>query len=115
MNLLAETIAAIEQSAHSPEDIRFIGSVESGHRCTWAEFCAMADVEYHNGFGAQEVASDLAIVFSDGSSMCRSEYDGSECWEFAKPFVEPTSAKPIGRLVVSRYGCGWMKLADLNP
>ena len=111
MNLLQETIGDIKQSGHSPEEIIFIGSEESGHSCTWAEFQKIADVEYDNGFGCQEVASDLVIVFSDGAKMWRHEYDGSEEWHYSRPFVMPAEQKPIARLI---DGSMWSTLAEMH-
>jgi hypothetical protein len=114
MNLLKETRQDIELSGHTPEDIIFIGSEQTGHRCTWAEFEVLADVEYDAGFGAQEVASDLIIVFSDGARMWRHEYDGSEEWSYSFPFKEPAESKPIRRLVVPEELVGWCDLAECN-
>lgn len=109
-NLLKETEADIARSGHTPEDIVFIGSEESGHSCTWAEFEAMANREYDSGFGSPEVATDLTIVFKDGQKMWRAEYDGSEWWEFSKPFVQPAEKKPITGL----FGNLWQTLASIN-
>ena len=111
MNLLTETKSAIKNSGHDVTDIAFIGSSDGEYRCTWGEFCALADREYDSGFGGQEVASDLIIVFSDGQQMWRGEYDGSEWWEFPKPFSMPASSKPIKNLFC---GIGWDDLSALN-
>lgn len=35
MNLLEETVEDIRHSGHTSDDIVFIGSLESGHACTW--------------------------------------------------------------------------------
>jgi hypothetical protein len=114
VNLLAETKEAIKDSGHTPDDIVFIGSRESGHRCTWDQFTQLADVTYHNGFGAQEVASDLEIVFRDGTTMWRHEYDGSENWDYSLPFVMPTESKPITALTVNPSKVGWCTLAQIH-
>ena len=97
----------------TPEQIIYIGSEQSGHQCTWVEFQVLADVEYDDGYGAQEVASDLIIVFSDGSKMLRREYDGLEWWEYSAPFKAPAEAKPIKGLVVDTQ-VGWCTLADMQ-
>jgi hypothetical protein len=110
MNLLQETLTAITESGHVADQIAFIGSENSGHCCTWDEFQKLADVEYDHGFGSQEVASDLIVVFSDGTKLWRGEYDGSEWWEFSTPFVNPTERKPIKKMV----GGMWASLADLS-
>lgn len=115
MNLLQETIADIEESEHTPDDIIFIGSETSGHSCTWEEFSLMADQDYDDGYGAQEVAEDLIIVFSDGSKMWRHEYDGSESWLYSTPFKMSKDLKPITRLICDPVKhIGWKTLANLN-
>lgn len=114
MNLLKETKEDIASSGHTPDDVVFIGSRASGHQCTWAEFEKLANREYDSGFGAQEVASDLEVVFSDGSTMWRHEYDGSECWHFSKPFVAPEKTLPIRCLFVVPPRVGWETLGDID-
>lgn len=99
MNLLEETKDDIKSSNHKLGDIVFIGSRKSGHSCTWKEFETLADIEYDNGYGGQEVATDLIIVFEDGVIMSRGEYDGSEWWEWTEPFVMPDELKPISKIV----------------
>lgn len=110
-NLLKETIEHIERSGHTLENITFIGSEETGHSCTWNEYSELADLEYDSGFGAQEVATDLVIVFSDGTQMWRHEYDGSEWWDYSKPFEMPSQLKPITTLC---NGGMWEDLAEMN-
>ena len=109
-NLLKETKADIKNSGHKVSDIIFIGSIDSGYSCTWDEFLTLADIEYRAGFGYQEIASDLTIVFSDGSTMWRAEYDGSEWWEYSKPVKIPENQKQILRL----NGGFWTSLENLN-
>ena len=109
-NLLKETIKDIEKSGHKVSDITFIGSLDSGYSCTWCEFLTLADIEYDAGFGGQEIASDLTIVFSDGSTMWRAEYDGSEWWEYSKPVEIPKNQKQILKLT----GGIWASLKDLH-
>lgn len=114
MNLLSETIQAIAESCHTPEQIIFIGSEISGHRCTWEEFQILANREYDNGYGygGQKVARDLVVVFIDGSKLEREGYDGSEWWRFSEPFEMPPDAKQISDL----FACGHSEndLAKIN-
>lgn len=112
MNLLEETKDDIRISGHTPEQIIFIGSASSGHRCTWSEFCLLANREYNPRYGAKEVASDLIIVFDDGSSMWRHEYDGPECWHYSTPFVKPEVSHFISTLI---SGGMWEDLKTMNP
>ena len=114
MNLLHETTNDIRESGHTPADIIFIGSEDSGHQCSWDEFKELADVKYDNGYGAQEVASDLIIVFSDGSQMWRREYDGSESWYYSPLFKMPETSKKITSLIISRDQIGWATLKGIN-
>jgi hypothetical protein len=102
MNLLQETIESIKDSGHSPSDIMYIGS-RDGYSCTWEEFQTLANREYDDGFGGAEVADNLEIIFTDGSGMTRGEYDGSEWWQYSKPFIMPKETKPITSLFPNDY------------
>ena len=86
MNFLKETIDEIESNGQTVENIIFIGSRESGHSCTWEQFLELANFDYDDGFGGQEIPSDLMIAFADGSMMTRVEYDGSAWWDYIGPF-----------------------------
>ena len=98
VNLLEETKKSIENFGQEIDNIVFIGSQESGHECSWELFKILADQEYDNGFGGQKVATDLIIIFKDGTKMFREEYDGSEWWEYLKPFEKPKEFHPIRSL-----------------
>ena len=95
MNLLKETLTDIENSGHEVSDIVYIGSSESAFCCVWSEYETLANIEYDEAYGSQKIASDLIIVFSDGQSMWRHEYDGSEWWMYSKPFKIPANKKKI--------------------
>ena len=109
---LNETLESIKFSGHTHKDIIFIGSEKTGHSCTWQEFEKLADFTYDNGFGSTKIATDLKIVFSDGATMWRGEYDGSEWWEYSQPFKMPTELKPIRRLGSDDHL--WDTLEDMN-
>lgn len=113
-NLLTETLDDIKLSGHVVSDVVFIGSRHTGHRCTWDEFCHIANVDYHSGYGAQKVASDLEIVFSDGGGMTRGEYDGAEWWEYYEPFQAPETSHSIASLVVWKDQIGWKTLQEIQ-
>lgn len=104
INLLLETINDIEKSGHTPEDIIFIGSEQSGHSCNWGEFAILANKVYDDSWGSTEVATDLVIVFKDGQRMWRWEYDGSRGWEYSKPFVKPAQSLPISNVISKDIG-----------
>ena len=114
MNLLKETKEDIAASGHKPTDIVFIGSAESGHCCTWEEFEVLADNDYNCGCGAQEVATDLVIVFKDGTNMWREEYDGSEGWSYSAPIKIPEKTYTIKSLFVTPEQVGWETLGEIN-
>ena len=111
MNLLTETIKDIKTSGHAIKDIVFIGSESSGHCCNWDEYKVVANIGYDSGYGAQEVAKDLIIVFSDGSQMWRHEYDGSENWDYSLPFIMPEVKKTLTKVM---GGGMWETLEDMN-
>lgn len=113
MNLLEETIKDITISGHSPQDIDFIGSDDGEYQCTWEEFKTLADKEYDAGFGAQEVAFDIIIVFKDGGRMWRHEYDGSEHWKYSLPFGGAQEETKSISSVFSSYS-GWDSLASIH-
>ena len=114
MNLLEETRKDIEESGHCIADIVFIGSEKTGHECSWEEFESLADREYASGYGAAEVAMDLIIVFRDGSTMTRGEYDGSEWWQYSRPFKRPKNRQSIRNLFATPENVGWCDLETIN-
>ena len=109
-NFLQETLMAIRGAGHTLEDIGFIGS-RSGYSCTWDEFLVLADFEYDSGYGAQWVADDLVIRFSNGGWLRRDEYDGSENWTYVSPWNPPRNCKPIKTLM---NGEMWASLEEMN-
>jgi len=97
-NLLSETKDALRTEGYEPNDIVFIGSRDGRYALSWEEFEELANFDYDEGFGGQEVADDLLIGMRDGSFFCRQEYDGSEWWEYwAVPKVEK-NPRPITKL-----------------
>jgi hypothetical protein len=57
------------------------------------DFLRLADVEYDSGFGAQEVAKDLIVLWNNWW-LERHEYDGSE-W---REYKELPKMKPLGKV-----------------
>lgn len=116
-NLLQETLDDITEAGLDTNKIVFIGSSNYEYECTWEEFKELANIKYDSGHGAQKVATDLIIVFDDGSYMDRKEYDGAEWWEVHKPVEIPDTRpkKKIERLVASPdHGHGWKSVYGLN-
>lgn len=114
-NLLEETLERMKGVGLGPEDIVFIGSADNEYSMAgWREFRDLADVEYDDGYGAPEVATDLEIWFQDGTYFVRAEYDGSEWWDAVIPRAnQESSTKRITRLIVSPKEIGWMTLAEM--
>ncbi len=112
MNLLEETIEFIERYGYDPVQIIFIGSERTGHSCSWEEFKLLANQEYDEEFGVQEVATDLVIVFEGGAQMWRHENDGAERWAVHRPFRFPEERKPIRSLFTNSVG--WDSLEEIN-
>lgn len=111
VNLLEETKEAIEDFGQEIDNIIFIGSQESGHECSWELFEVLANREYDSGFGGQEVAADLIIVFENGTKMFREEFQGSMFWAWSSPFVMPKESHPIDSLFDRNYTAN---LSDIN-
>lgn len=86
MNLLEETLKALDNANKSPEHVLWVGLKDV--RTDWNNFTQIAIcVNYDDGYGAQEIADDLVIV-GDNWWLERMEYDGSEWWEFKeKPSI----------------------------
>jgi hypothetical protein len=115
MNLLKETLAVISNNNYSPSDIKFIGSGITNHSCSWDEFCIIANKEYDCGYGSQQVAEDLIVVFNDGAILSRKEYDGSEWWECSLKFKMPSETQKINNLFAGDVGrLGYVSLNQLN-
>lgn len=98
MNLLKETLDAITMAGKTPEyvvevqwtavtgmnrsDRGYVAVVQT-FGVTWDRFAkAIANVEYDDGYGAQEINSSLKVVFGDMSWLEREEYDGAERWVY---------------------------------
>ena len=81
VNFLEETMLKMQSIGKTINDIKWIGSDD--FYLDIEEFIRLAeDIEYDNGFGWQDIAADLKIVFNDNSIMVREEYDGAERWVY---------------------------------
>lgn len=103
MNLLDETKGAISQSGHSTDDVRFVGSRDEKLGIPWSQAEKVLDIDYDDGYGCQEIAADLVVVFTDGGFLRREEYDGSEWWEYEPPFRGPETQKPFKLVKLTSY------------
>ena len=98
MSLLQETIDTLKENEKTPEDVVWVGSVAFGS-FNWAEFTKLANIDYYDSFGSQEIAKDLLVVGKDWW-LERHEYDGSEWWEY-KDYPK----QPDKRIPTTLLGC----------
>ena len=113
MNLLSETLDKMKDLTLFPNDVSWVGSENGEYAMDWDEFAKIADVEYDAGYGAQEIATDLVVVFKDGCYLKRHEYDGAEWWEDHSSHASPvasSSPKKFSQVKTS----GWASLKDIN-
>jgi len=98
MNLKKETTMLISNLDKEEKDVAFVGTSDGS--ITFDEFKKMADFEYDDGYGCEEIRLDLVVVFNDNSWLSRFEYDGSECWQFNKTPIKVNG--DVNRLKVGR-------------
>ena len=109
-NLLRETLAAIIAAKKMTSQIVFVGARDGSHACNWQAFQSLANFDYDNTAPAPAVATDLTIVFADGSSLMRAHDGRLESWAFDAAPTRWARTKPITRL---HDGAG-KSLAELN-
>ena len=80
-NLLKETKEILEQYGKTFDDVLFVGDRATHTKMTVKEFLEHANVEYKNGYGIEEINTELILVGKD-FWLERHEYDGSEWWEY---------------------------------
>ena len=106
VNLLKETKRVLRNNNKKFKDILWIGGNDF---YTDENFEEILNIEYDNGFGVQEIASDLIIV-GNGWRLERVEYDGSEGWS-----LKEYPSKPDIKRSSFVVGVGlWDKLSELN-
>lgn len=107
-NLLEETIEILEENGKSLDDI--VGVCGDKFQISIEQFKELANKEYDDGFGGQEVAKDLKIV-GNNFWLERHEYDGSEWWEYKSiPNLDSLPMQTVKRLI---GGC-WDSLAKIQ-
>lgn len=111
-NLLKETSATLRHFNKSPEDVLAVMIPARGTNwcdetdqyldklpaatATWTEFAKLAkDVDYDDGYGLEEIVTDLTILLRDNTWFTRWEYDGSEGWQYHCPPTMPTETRPL--------------------
>jgi len=112
MNLLKETLEELERNKKTIDDVVWIGT--RNIEISKENFLVLADTDYDNGYGGQEVAINLIIV-GEGWWMERAEYDGSEWWAFKISPERPPKKVSVKALTVHQSEEGsWSSLEDLN-
>lgn len=109
MNLLQETTEKLMTHNKTWNDVLWIGG--SDFTISIEDFKRVANREYYNGYGAPEVAQDLKIVGKDWW-LERSEYDGSEWWDYMTLPIKPLEQKSVQRVITSEIG--WQSLAEMQ-
>ena len=114
-NLLKETEHVLKIYKKKPSDIDWIGSKDGKYAIDWERFKNLAaSIDYDAGFGAQEIARDLVVVFKDGDWLVRDEYDGAETWELQSLPKKRVRSKPIYRLCANEDEVGWKTIDYMN-
>lgn len=96
INLLEETKRVLEDYGHTLSDIVWVGCKD--YCIGINQFIELANVVYDNGYGGEEVATDLLVVGTDWW-LERHEYDGSEWWEYKSLPQMPQKVKSVNRVV----------------
>lgn len=109
INLLQETKRVLKNYGHTLSDIVWVGCKD--YRIEIKQFIELADVIYDDGYGGEEVATDLLVVGTDWW-LERHEYDGSEWWEYKTLPQMPQEVKTVNRVVTK----GWLSgtLTEIN-
>lgn len=79
INLLTETLTELEHRGKTPQDVLWVG--DKYKKTTWHDFASIANFNYDNGYGCNEITSELVVVGKD-FWLERGEHDGSEWWSF---------------------------------
>jgi hypothetical protein len=80
INFKEETLVAIKESGHIIEDVEFVGTKDGKYRMNIDKFMRISNFEYDNGYGSENINSQVIVYFKDKSYLAREEYDGSEWW-----------------------------------
>ena len=95
INLKDETLEILNKYGKTCDDVEWVGSVNWNLTVDKNQFLILADREYNNGYGGNEVSLGLVVVGKD-FWLERSVYDGAEKWEFkTMPKYTKTNSKSI--------------------
>lgn len=116
INLLYETENILKEHNKTLEDIVWIGNED--YYVDIEKFKDIANTEYFNGYGFEEVATDLIIV-GNNWWLERHVYDGSEWWEYKTLPVKPNKKMNLKVLTTRQakkvgYDSYGHELRDIN-
>ena len=105
MNFLQETLDFLDENGKKPFDVLIVRWFDEKKReqlkCSFDDFCAVANFEYDEGYGCQVINSSLTIIGHNWHCE-RNEYDGSENWEFrTKIFCPRETGKLTKEILLS--------------
>jgi len=109
-NLLSETIDVLKQYNKDQVCVVWVGSKDGNYKIDWKQFEEIANIEYNDGFGSQRIAKDLVVVGTDWW-LERSEYDGSEWWDFN---TLPKSEENSKGFTTICNGDNWATIEEMN-
>jgi hypothetical protein len=109
-NLLTETVYVLSQHDKTPYDVLWVGSRDGEYAISFDEFSEIANIEYDNGYGGQEIATDLVIV-GDDWWMDRHEYDGAESWDFHTKMKKSSAPK---KFITVYSDESWSSIKEMN-
>lgn len=81
INLLKETEDALSAHKKTGKGVLWVGSTREMWKISWRVFKKIANFDYDNGYGGNEIVSHLVVVGKD-FWLERWEYDGSEGWVY---------------------------------
>lgn len=111
MNLKEETLAILDAHGKGAKDVRWVGGDDFAIPID--TFWRLADQEYDDGYGAQEVAADL-IVVGDDFWLERYEYDGAERWDYKAMPQKPDRHEDVATIIGRDVDQYWASLARIN-
>lgn len=107
-NLFEETCKDFKAHGVTWEDIIWVGG--NDFEIPLRDFTRLAkETNYYNGYGKQEIASDLMIITKNGRFI-RQEYDGLEWWKFIENTLPYNKYYDVTSLKTDN---GWETLAEI--
>lgn len=99
MNLKDETLKFLKEHGRTIDEIVWIGN--SNGYIEVDEFLKLADFNYDDGYGRNEVRLDICI-YGENFIMYRNVYDSSEWWE-----IKNALNKPMNKMAVTTLREEW--------